>query len=60
MLRVLPDLAPELVNGESTPGILAYLGRIGARPSVRDALATSRTGRSAEHFVPGVEAARWG
>jgi GSH-dependent disulfide-bond oxidoreductase len=60
MLKVLPDLAADVVNPEATPRVIEYLGRIGARPSVRDALAISRTGRPAEHFVPGVEASRWG
>jgi GST-like protein len=60
MLNVLPDLASDIVNPAATPRLLEYLGRIGARPSVRDALAISRSGRPAEHFVPGVEASRWG
>ena len=60
MLRVLPDLEPELVNAAATPRIVEYLGRIAARPSVREALATSRSGRPEQHFVPGVEASRWG
>jgi len=60
MLTVLPDLAPDVVNPQATPRVLEFLGRVGSRPSVRDALATSRTGRPAEHFVPGVEASRWG
>jgi GSH-dependent disulfide-bond oxidoreductase len=60
MLWVLPDLAPALVNSTATPRIADYLKRIGARESVRAALRTSRTGHPERHFVPGVEAARWG
>ena len=60
MLRVLGDLAPEVVNGEATPRILDYVSRISARPAVRAALATSRSGRPEQHFVPGVEPSRWG
>ena len=60
MLWVLPDLAPAKVNATATPRIAEYLARIGARESVRAALATSRTGHPERHFVPGVEAARWG
>jgi glutathione S-transferase len=60
MLWVLPDLAPALVNATATPRIAEYLARIAGRESVRAALATSRTGHPERHFVPGVEAARWG
>lgn len=60
MLRCLPDLAPELVNATQTPRILEYLARVEARPAVQAALATSRSGRPAQHFVPGVEPSRWG
>jgi len=60
MLRVIEDLAPEVVNGDSTPRILDYVSRISARPAVRAALATSRSGRPEQHFVPGVEPSRWG
>ena len=60
MLRVMPDLAPELVNDEATPRIHEYLARISARPAVRAALAMSRSGKPEQHFVPGVEPSRWG
>jgi glutathione S-transferase len=60
MLRVIPDLAPELVNERETPRIAAYLARIEARPAVKTALATTRSGKPAQHFVPGVEPSRWG
>ncbi len=60
MLRVIEDLAPEIVNGDATPNILNYVSRISARPAVRAALAISRSGKPEQHFVPGVEPSRWG
>jgi GST-like protein len=60
MLCVLPDLAPAKVNTTATPRIADYLAQIAARESVRAALRTSRTGHPQRHFVPGVEAPRWG
>lgn len=60
MLRVLPDLAPELVNESATPRVCDFLARVAARPAVKAALATSRSGRPEQHFVPGVEPSRWG
>ena len=60
LLRVIEDLAPEMVNRDRTPRILEYIARISARPAVRAALATSRSGHPEQHFVPGVEPSRWG
>jgi len=60
MLRVMPDLVPDLVNASATPRIGEYLARIEARPAVRAALAMSRSGKPHQHFVPGVEPSRWG
>jgi GSH-dependent disulfide-bond oxidoreductase len=60
MLRVMPDLAPDLVNATATPRISEYLARIESRPAVRAALAMSRSGKPEQHFVPGVEPSRWG
>jgi glutathione S-transferase len=60
MLRVVEDLAPEVVNRDVTPRILDYIARIASRPAVRAALSTSRSGRPEQHFVPGVEPSRWG
>jgi len=60
MLRVLPDLAPDVVNESATPRILDFIARIEARAAVRAALATSRSGKPQQHFVPGVEPSRWG
>jgi len=60
MLRCLPDLAPELVNAQATPRIAEFLAHVESRPAVRAALATSRSGKPGQHFVPGVEPSRWG
>lgn len=60
MLRVIPDLAPELVNASATPRIVEYLERIALRPAVKAALAMSRSGTPERHYVPGVEPSRWG
>jgi GST-like protein len=60
MLRVLPDLAPASVNAQTTPRIIDYIERIGARESVHAALRTARTSHPERQFVPGLEASRWG
>jgi glutathione S-transferase len=60
MLRAMPDLVPAIVNERETPHLLDFLARVEARPAVKAALATSRSGRPAQHFVPGVEPSRWG
>jgi len=60
MLRVIPDLAPDIVNPVATPRISEYLERIAARPAVKAALSMSRSGKPEQHFVPGVEPSRWG
>ncbi len=60
MLCVLPDLAPAVVNPDATPRIAEYLGRVGARDSVREALRHARTKHPERQFVPGIEASRWG
>jgi glutathione S-transferase len=60
MLCVLPDLAPGVVNRNTTPRISEYLERIAARESVREALRTARTDHPERQFVPGLEASRWG
>jgi glutathione S-transferase len=56
----LTTLTPDIVNAEVTPGVLDWLSRIRARPAVRAALATSRTGKPQQAFAPGPEHARWG
>jgi glutathione S-transferase len=60
MLCVLPDLAPGVVNRNTTPRITAYLERVAARESVREALRSARTDHPDRQFVPGLEASRWG
>jgi len=60
MLRVIPDLAPEVLNKTATPRVCEFLARIAERPAVKAALAMSRSGKPAQHFVPGVEPSRWG
>jgi glutathione S-transferase len=60
MLCVLPDLTPARVNAGATPRITEYLARIASRASVREALRSARTPHPERHFVPGLEASRWG
>lgn len=60
MLWSLPELAPELVNGQDTPHIVDFLHRMHERRAVREALALSRSGKPHEAFVPGAEPSRWG
>ena len=58
--NALPKLTPEIVGPTATPRLLEWLERIRARPAVRAALSSSRTGRPEEAFVPGPEHSRWG
>jgi glutathione S-transferase len=60
LLNTVPDLAPDVANESATPRLMEYLARIAQRPSVKAALAISRSGKPAQHFVPGVEPSRWG
>jgi GSH-dependent disulfide-bond oxidoreductase len=60
LLRSLPTLAPDLVNGQETPRIVDFLDRMHERPAVKRALALSRSGKPHESFVPGAEPSRWG
>lgn len=60
LLRVIPDLAPDALNEKATPRTVEYLQRIARRPAVQAALATSRSGKPEQHFVPGAEPSRWG
>ncbi len=60
MLAPLPQLAPELVSEQATPRIMQFLRRVRARPAVQQALATSRSGKPEQAFVPGAEPSRWG
>ncbi len=60
MANALPKLLPEAANAKAAPRFMDWLGRMRARPAVRAALATSRTGKPDEAFAPGPEHARWG
>ncbi|HUN28121.1 MAG TPA: glutathione S-transferase family protein [Steroidobacteraceae bacterium] len=60
MLSPLAHLAPELVNERVAPRLIEFLARVRARPAVQQALATSKTGKPQEAFVPGAEPSRWG
>ncbi len=56
----LPKLVPEAASADAAPRFTAWLERMRARPAVKAALATSRTGKPDEAFAPGPEHARWG
>jgi len=56
----LTALAPGLVNPSAAPRLFDWLTRIRARPAVRAALSTSRTGKPEQAFAPGPEHSRWG
>jgi glutathione S-transferase len=56
----LRELAPAVVNAQSTPRIIEWLDRIAARPATRAARARARRGDPRTAFVPGVEPSRWG
>ncbi len=60
LLRPLPTLAPDLVNERQTPRIVDFLRRMHERKAVQQALATSRSGKPHEAFIPGAEPSRWG
>ena len=60
LLAGLPRLAPELVNPQSTPRMVDFLRRMNERKAVQAALATSRSGKPLEAYVPGAEPSRWG
>ncbi|HUO92954.1 MAG TPA: glutathione S-transferase family protein [Rhizomicrobium sp.] len=58
MLRPVPYLAADLLAG--APRTTAWLARMEARPSIKTALGSSRTGKPHEAFTPGPEHSRWG
>ena len=60
LLAGVPGVAPELVNPQSTPHIVEFLRRMNGRKAVQAALATSRSGKPLEAYVPGAEPSRWG
>lgn len=58
LLAPAKGLAPELfIDSAATNG---WLDRMASRPAVKAALATSKTGKPFEAFVPGPEHSRWG
>ncbi len=52
--HVLPRLTPQTVNADKTPNIMAWLKRVGARPAVKDALASGRSSSPADAFAPAI------
>lgn len=58
LVRTLPQLVPDMVNPDSTPGILDWLDRINERPAVKDTFAMRR--EEEELYAPGPEHSRWG
>ena len=56
----LTTLTPGIVNDAATPRLTDWLKRIRARPAVKAAFGTSRTGKPEQAFAPGPEHARWG
>ncbi len=58
--RALPALAPDLMNAQATPRIMAWLERMDARPAVQAALAMAKTAHPQAMFAPGPEGSRWG
>jgi glutathione S-transferase len=60
LLAPLPDLAPDTVNERATPRVADFLRRMRERPAVQRALASARTPRPQEAFIPGAEPSRWG
>ncbi len=60
MIRPLPQLAPDVVNSDETPALLAFIERVSQRPAVATAMSAARTEHPETCFVPGCEASRWG
>ncbi len=58
LLAPAKGLAPELFA--DTAATNGWLDRMASRPAVKAALATSKTGKPFEAFVPGPEHSRWG
>ena len=56
----LPGLVPAMVNESVSPQIMDWLGRMRARPAVRQARAMARTPDPDAVFAPGPEGSRWG
>ena len=60
LANALPALLPEHAGVAARSRFNAWLERMRARAAVRQALATSRSGRPETAFVPGPEHSRWG
>ena len=60
LLHPAEGLAPDILNATAAPRTMAWLTRIRARPAVKAALATSKTGKPEQCFTPGPEHSRWG
>jgi glutathione S-transferase len=60
MTMSFPKLVPELCNKEKAPRMTEWMAKVKERPAVQKALATSKSGKPDEAFVPGPEHARWG
>jgi glutathione S-transferase len=58
LVRTLPQLLPDQVNGDRTPRIMSWLERIEARPAVQETLAMRRV--EEDLYAPGPEHSRWG
>src|SRR5262249_47287867 len=58
--NALTPLTPGILNEAATPRTVVWLDRTRARPAVRSALNTSRTGNPERAFAPGAEHSRWG
>jgi glutathione S-transferase len=60
ILNVTPQLAPDVVNGQSSPRTMGWLDRMRNRTAVRAALAAAKTPAPETAFTPGPEHSRWG
>jgi GST-like protein len=60
MVNPVPELLPDAMNAKATPHVMAWLGRMRARPAVQKAMAASRTNDPAAAFAIGPEFVRWG
>ena len=60
LAATLPRLAPDIVNPKSTPRMMDWLDRIGARPAVKEVAAMRRLNEPQDVYAPGPEHSRWG
>ncbi|HTW38434.1 MAG TPA: glutathione S-transferase family protein [Steroidobacteraceae bacterium] len=59
-VRAMRVVVPDMMSPLQSPRTLAWLGRIEARPAVREALARARAAAPERQFAPGPEPPRWG